>query len=103
MAYKIENDNGEYETFNSIYVNVNEASIYDGSVLSDIISIEGYRPNPSYYNSGYIDNHAANELITFDSLEVGYSVIYTKATNIIYVEYYAGIYPNWYRLTTTTL
>ena len=103
VAYKIENDNGEYETFNSIYVNVNEASIYDGSVLSDIISIEGYRPNPSYYNSGYIDNHAANELITFDSLEVGYSVIYTKATNIIYVEYYAGIYPNWYRLTTTTL
>ena len=103
VAYKIENDNGEYETFESLYVNVTEPSLFDGSVLSDIISIEGHRPNPVYYNSGYIDNHIVDELITFDSLETSYSVIYTKATNTIYVEYYAGIYPDWYRLTTAPL
>ena len=103
VAYKIENDNGEYETFESLYVNVTEPSLFDGSVLGDIISIEGYRPNPVYYNKGYIDNHIADELITFDSLETSYSVIYTKATNTIYVEYYAGIYPDWYRLTTAPL
>ena len=103
VTYKIENDNGEYETFESLYVNVTEPSLFDGSVLGDIISIEGYRPNPVYYNKGYIDNHIADELITFDSLETSYSVIYTKATNTIYVEYYAGIYPDWYRLTTAPL
>lgn len=103
VAYKLENDEGEYETFESVLVNVTESSLYDGSVLSDIISVEGYRPNPLYYNSGYIDNHPANDLITFETLETNYSVIYTKSTNIIYVEYYAGVYPNWYRLATTTL
>ena len=103
VAYKRENDQGEYETFDSILVNVVESNLYDGSTLQDIISIAGYRPNASYYNEGYIDNHPANELITFDSLETAYSVIYTKATNTVYVEYYAGTYPNWYRLTTATL
>lgn len=103
VTYKIENDNGEYETFESLYVNVTEPSLFDGSVLGDIISIEGHRPNPVYYNKGYIDNHIVDELITFDSLETSYSVIYTKATNTIYVEYYAGIYPDWYRLTTAPL
>ena len=77
--------------------------MYDGSVLGDIISVEGYRPNPTYYNSGYIDNHTVNELISYDTLETSYSVIYTKATNTIFVEYYAGVYPGWYRLTTATL
>lgn len=103
VAYKIENDEGEYETIQSLYVNVTEASLYDGSVLGDIISLEGYRPNPTYYNSGYIDNHTVSELISYDTLETSYTVIYTKATNTIFVEYYAGIYPDWYRLTTATL
>ena len=103
VAYKVENDAGEYETIQSLQVNVKEASLYDGSVLGDIISVEGYRPNPTYYNSGYIDNHTANELISYDTLETSYSVIYTKATNTIFVEYYAGVYPGWYRLTTATL
>ena len=71
VAYKSENDEGEYETFETVYVNVTETQLYDGSTLKDIISIEGYRPNPTYYNSGYIENHTADELITFDSLEKG--------------------------------
>jgi hypothetical protein len=103
IAYKQENDNGEYETFDNVLVNVVESSLYDGSVLKDIINIEGHRPNAIYYNSGYIDNHEPNELITFDTLEATYSVIYTKATNTVYVEYYAGTYPNWHRLTTAVL
>jgi hypothetical protein len=103
VAYKIENDQGEYETIQSLYVNVLETSLYDGSVLGDIISVEGYCPTPLYYNSGYIDGHTANELISYDTLETAYTVIYTKAVNTMYVEYYAGIYPNWYRLTTATL
>lgn len=103
VAYKVENDEGEFDTIDSLYINVTEASIYDGSLLSDIISIDGHRPAPAYYNAGYIDGHAANELITYDSLEVAYSVIYTRATTTLFVEYYAGVYPDWYRLTTATL
>lgn len=103
VLYKQENDDGEYETIQTVYINVTEASLYDGSVLKDIISVEGYRPNPVYYNSGYIKDHTEDELITFDTLETTYDVVYTRATNIIYVEYYAGIYPDWYRLSTATL
>ena len=103
VAYKKENDDGEYETFESVIINVAEESFYDGSTLKDFIAVEKYRPNPTYYNSGYIDEHSLTELISFDTIETAYSVIYTKATNTIYVEYYAGVYPNWYRLTTTTL
>lgn len=103
VAYKIENDNGEFETINSVYVNVTEASLFDGSLLSDIVSVDAYRPAPAYYNAGYIDGHTTNELITYDTLEVAYSVIYTRATTTLFVEYYAGIYPDWYRLTTATL
>ena len=103
VAYKVEKDDGSFETINSMYVNVTEASLYDGSKLGDIISVEGYRPAPAYYNSGYIEDHNADELITYDTLEVAYSVIYTRATNTLFVEYYAGIYPDWYRLTTATI
>ena len=103
INYKVENDDAEYETKNQVTINVTEGSLYDGSKLEDIINIDGYCPNKIYYNSGYIDNHAKNELITFDSLETSYSVIYTKMTNTIFVEYYAGTYPNWYRLTTSSL
>ena len=103
VSYKKENDDGEYETFDTIYLNVNETSIYDGTILSDIININGYRPSVQHYNAGYIEDHTANELITYDNLNVSYSVIYTKAENTLYIEYYAGVYPNWYRLTTTTL
>jgi hypothetical protein len=103
VAYKKENDDGEYETFESVIINVAEESFYDGSTLKDFIAVEGYRPNPTYYNSGYVDEHSLTELVSFDTIETTYSVIYTKATNTVYVEYYAGVYPNWHRLTTATL
>lgn len=103
IAYKAENDDGEFDTIQSVIINVSESQFYDGLTLKDIISIDAYRPNPSYYNAGYIDKFASNTLITYDNVETAYSVIYTKAVNTIYVEYYAGTYPDWYRLSTTTL
>ena len=103
IAYKAENDEGAFETINSVIINVSETQFYDGLTLKDIISIEGYNPNPAYYNSGYIDGFASNTLITYDEVETAYSVIYTKSINTIYVEYYAGTYPDWHRLSTATL
>ena len=103
IAYKAENDNGEFDTIHSVMINVSETQFYDGLTLKDIISIDGYNPNPSYYNAGYIDGFASNTLITYEEMETAYSVIYTKAVNTVYVEYYAGVYPDWYRLSTTTL
>ena len=103
VAYKAENDDGEFDTIQSVIINVGESQFYDGLTLKDIISIDAYHPNPSYYNKGYIDGFASNTLITYNDIETSYSVIYTKAINTIYVEYYAGVYPDWYRLSTATL
>ena len=103
IAYKAENDDGEFDTIQSVIINVSESQFYDGLTLKDIISIDGYNPNQSYYNAGYIDGFASNALITYENVETAYSVIYTKAVNTVYVEYYAGVYPNWYRLSTATL
>lgn len=103
IAYKAENDEGVFDTISSVIISVSETQFYDGLTLKDIINIDGYNPNPTYYNAGYIDGFASNTLITYDDVETAYSVIYTKSTNTIYVEYYAGAYPDWYRLSTTTL
>ena len=103
ISYKAENDDGKLDTIQSVIINVSETQFYDGLTLKDIISIDGYNPNPSYYNAGYIDGFASNTLITYDEVETAYNVVYTKAVNTVYVEYYAGVYPNWYRLSTTTL
>ena len=103
IAYKAENDDGGFDTIQSVIINVSETQFYDGLTLKDIISIDGYNPNPAYYNAGYIDGFASNTLISYETMETAYSVIYTKAVNTIYVEYYAGTYPDWYRLSTATL
>ena len=103
IAYKAENDDGGFDTIQSVIINVSESQFYDGLTLKDIISVDGYNPNQSYYNGGYIDGFASNALITYENIETTYSVIYTKAVNTVYVEYYAGVYPDWYRLSTATL
>ena len=36
-------------------------------------------------------------------MDLSYTVRYPRLENIIFVEYYAGIYPGWYRIATTTL
>ena len=103
IAYKAENDDGGFDTIQSVIINVSETQFYDGLTLKDIISIDGYNPNPAYYNAGYIDGFASNALISYETMEAAYSVIYTKSVNTVYVEYYAGTYPDWYRLSTATL
>jgi hypothetical protein len=103
VQYKIENDEGAYDDINTVIVNVKESDFYDGITLKDIISISAYRPSMVYYKEGYITNHASNELVTFDTINSTYEVIYPKAINTIYIEYYAGTYPNWYRLSSLPL
>ena len=103
IKYKEENDDGGYEATHSIIVNVSETQFYDGITLKDIISIDAYRPNATYYNAGYIENHSPDELITYDSLETDYNILYSRATNTIFIEYYAGTYPDWYRLTSLSI
>lgn len=103
VSYKSENDEGEYDTIQSVIINVSETQFYDGLTLKDIISIDGYNPNPSYYNAGYINGFASNALVSFEDIQTSYTVIYAKSVNTIYVEYYAGVYPDWHRLSTTTL
>ena len=68
--------------------------------LADFITVDTYRPNPLYYNNGYIQDHSPTELVQYETMATEYIVRYSRATNTIYVEYYAGIYPDWYRLTS---
>ena len=100
VKYKVENDEGNYETVNNLIINVSETQFYEGLTLKDIISIDAFRPNISYYNKGYIENHALDELITYESLDTNYNILYSKLVNTIFIEYYAGTYPDWYRLTS---
>lgn len=103
VSYKKEDDEGGYETLTSQIVVVDETQFYDGLTLQDIINIQGYHPSTSYYNAGYIEGHKATELVDYYNIETNYTVIYPKAINTIFVEYYAGTYPNWYRLTSLNI
>lgn len=100
IIYEQEVREGVYETVHSSLIHVNETDVYDGRTLSDLIAVNAYRPNITYYSPGAILNHDPADLITFKDLEVTYTVRYALAENTVFVEYYAGTYPNWYRLTT---
>jgi len=103
VNYKIENDEGVFEETAALIVNLKESQFYDGLTLKDIISVSAYRPNNLYYKEGYIEGHELTELITYNSVDTNYSVMYPKAINTIFIEYYAGVYPDWYRLTSLPL
>ena len=103
ISYKKEDDEGGYETLNNQIIVVDETQFYNGLTLQDLINIQGYHPNNPYYNAGYIEGHKATELVDYYSIETNYTVIYPKAINTIFVEYYAGTYPNWYRLTSLNI
>jgi hypothetical protein len=103
VSYKKEDDDGGYETLTNQIVVIDETQFYDGLTLQDIINIQGYHPSNSYYNAGYIEGHKATELVDYYNIETNYTVIYPKAINTIFVEYYAGTYPNWYRLTSLNI
>lgn len=100
IYYEQEKDDGTYERTHSHLINVAETQVLDGMTLADFISVDTYRPNPLYYNNGYIQGHPSNELVQYETMATEYVVRYSRATNTIYVEYYAGVYPDWYRLTS---
>ena len=100
IYYEQEKDDGSYERTNSLLKNITETQVLDGMTLADFITVDTYRPNPLYYNNGYIQDHSPTELVQYETMATEYIVRYSRATNTIYVEYYAGIYPDWYRLTS---
>ena len=103
VYYEQEQDDGTYARTNSLLINVVETQVIDGMTLADFISVDTYRPNPLYYNNGYIKDHSASELVNYETMEPEYIVRYSRAINTVYLEYYAGTYPNWYRLTSIPL
>lgn len=103
VNYQRELDDGTYETTNSIIMTFAESQFIDGMTLGDIIPTDTYRPNPTYYNKGYYEGHTAEELITYEVLATTYTIRYSRMVHTLFVEYYAGEYPNWYRLTTSTV
>ena len=103
VNYYKENDNGGFDIIHNDIINFKESQFVDGMILGDIIPVGKYRPEGTYYNSGYYEGHNEDELITYETLYTTYDIKYTRAQNIIFVEYYAGVYPNWYRLTTANI
>lgn len=103
VIYEKENDDGEYELIETAVLNFKESDFSDGMTLQDIINVNSRRPNQVHFNEGYIVDKANTELITYQDLELSYTVRYARATNSLFVEYYYGTYPNWYRVSTITL
>lgn len=102
ITYKQENDNGEYETIASNAILCKESDFTDGMTLRDVININAYKPL-NYYNDGHLEDNNEESLITYNDLEIAYTVKYPKTVYNIYVEYYLGTYPGWSRLTTITV
>ena len=103
VSYKKENDNGGFDEIYTEILNFKESQFVDGMTLGEIIPVGKYRPEGVYYNNGYYEGHNESELITYETLYTSYEIKYTRASNVIFVEYYAGVYPGWYRLTTANI
>lgn len=103
IGYYQEDDDGNWEQITTQIININETQFYDGLALKDIINVSAYRPNKIHYNDGYIVEHNAEDLVAYDDMELSYSVRYPKLDNIVFVEYYAGTYPGWYRISTANI
>ena len=103
VHYKKENDNGGFDEIYTEILNFKESQFVDGMALGEVISVGKYRPEGVYYNGGYYEGHNESDLITYETLDTVYEIKYTRASNIIFVEYYAGVYPGWYRLTTANI
>jgi hypothetical protein len=103
VTYKKEDDNGSFSTVGATTKVFKQSDFTDGMTLGEILNVNAYRPTATYYNEGYIEDHSATELVDYDGVESSYEIKYAKSTNIVFVEYYIGVYPGWYRLSTTTL
>lgn len=103
IEYYRETDNGDWAYIDNANITVKETEIYDGSILGDLIDVSLNRPDEKHYNNGYIVDNDSNTLISFEDLELDYQVRYPRTEHTIYVEYYAGTYPSWYRILISTL
>lgn len=103
IRYEKENDDGTYNLINTAVLNIRESDVIEGMTLKDLINLNTYRPEGGYFNEGFIVDFGEDDIITYDTLGVSYVVRYNRTINTLYVEYYVGTYPNWYRLTTNTI
>ena len=103
VSYCSEDDMGDWHDITTQIVNVTETQFYDGVTLQDLFNVDAYRPDQIHYNNGYFVDHNNNELVNYDTVELNYSIHYPRLENIIFVEYYAGVYPGWYRIATATI
>lgn len=103
INYYYEGDDETWVPITTSIINVTETQFYDGFTLGDLLDVSVERPNQIHYNDGYVLDHNLTELIDYETMEVSYTVRYPRSTNIIFVEYYVGTFPNWYRVTTSTI
>ena len=101
INYYTEQDDGSYSINNSKLIIVKESDIYSGIKLANILPL-GNNPNEMYYGNGFIEGHQLGELITFDDVDISYNIKYPLKDYTIYVEYYYGVYPEWYRINSAT-
>jgi len=99
LIYRMENDNDEYDIIESSVIVVPETRIVEGTTFEDIFNFDAWRPTPLYYQPGMIEGLNRDAFVNYDDLEPSYYINYRKQVHSIYVEYYAGIYPNWYRIS----
>ena len=103
IFYRQEEDDGSYSIIQTGQMVFKESNFVDGMTLGDIINVDAHRPSISHYNAGYFVDHDSEDLITFNTLDLTYYINYTRAINTIFVEYYLGTYPDWYRITTISV
>lgn len=101
INYTQENDTGGYTNITYSTIAVKESDLIEGMTYRDILNVDAYRPSIVHYESGVLAGDLSlDSLITFDILESSYEIQYRKAEHITYVEYYVGVYPEWYRITS---
>lgn len=103
VNYEQENDNGEFEIIQTAVLNVRETDFIDGMTLADFLTLDAYRPDNTHYTAGYLVSGSMTAPITYETIEASYTIRYARAENTTFVEYYVGVYPEWYRLTTITI
>lgn len=103
VSYYQENDSGTWDQITTQIVNVNETQFYDGLTLGNLFDVSAHQPNKLHYNNGYFVEHNASDLISYNELELSYSIRYPRLENIVFVEYYAGVFPGWYRIATAQI
>lgn len=103
VNYEQENDNGEFEIIQTAVLNVRETDFIDGMTLADFLTLDAYRPDNTHYTAGYLVSGSMTAPITYETIEASYTIRYGRAENTTFVEYYVGVYPEWYRLTTISI